>query len=144
MGQQHKSYTIIVPLGISSGETFPVDIEGKTMLVTCPEGSGEGSKLHAKIITTSPQSQVTLSKPPIQRRSPITSCVVYWAVLELSIFILTTLSYSLSPFAIQRVSDICNVVNTKTGLSIGSIYYFTFDGISSSSVSCTDSDNQFW
>ena len=147
MDSYQSSYTIKVPQGISAGQTFPVVIAGKTMLITCPQGSGGGSMLHAKVITSVPQRQVvTVSRfqPGGSSRAAINSCIIYWATLELILFILLTLSYSLVPYATQRISTECNVVNTRTVSKVSAMYYFLYDGISSSTVSCKSSSQNFW
>lgn len=82
--------------------------------------------------------------PGNETRSSKYPNLIVLVVLQLILFIIITLSYSLSPFAEQQISSNCAVINSKTGTRISNIHYFLFDGISTSEKQCINSKTDFW
>ena len=141
-------YTIVVPNGIEPGDEFPACIYGKSTIIRCPKNSPSGSLLQVNVVSTNIENQ--LLKISRYRRFDdeiITDRIVYesgliWMFIVLLIMI--TLTMSVAPFFTQKIDISCNVINKKTGNSIHRLYFFLFQGLSSSYVNCNDENDNFW
>lgn len=140
-----RVYQVAVPKGIRSGDSFLTKIGDENLFIRCPAHCQEGTVLEIKIIKNEDvirqQQRVSDDLMMNNQKSPFAAFSV---TLCLIVFILSTLAYSLVPYAKQKISSSCGLQNNNNNQPIDMLYYFLFDGLSSSPASCSSKRSQFW
>lgn len=116
---------------------------GEVLTLVCPQNCRAGCIIDIKVMKNQNQGryvQIELDDST-DHNYPF---AFTWILLEVVLFILITLSYSLNPYIEQRISSSCQIFNAKTTQPVHALYYFLYDGISSSPSTCKNTDTDFW
>lgn len=150
-----KTYTVVVPPFVRSGETFPVLAGGNVVNVYCPPGIAEGSAVYFRIaennVCTSPSCYVgeptivaAVSELPQETVDEAqTACLGIWLTFDIFAAIFFILTCALQPVLFQFLSDSCGAINPKTSAPIKNLMYDIFGGLGSG-IPCSDGGNDFW
>lgn len=139
-----KTYRVTVPSNIRSGESFYATIDRESYSLTCPADCKEGSVLEVKVIKPNESTRMNVGGNNTESQTQTTPLAAFFLTLCLIVFIVTTLSYSLTPYAQQNISNECSIIYGSNGRKITKLYYFLYDGLSSSPNRCVNKPGQFW